>query len=104
MEKLQRENRVTAASKKCFTRMYSSRMRTARLLPYGGGGVSVQEGLCPGGSLSRGLSVQGVSVGGGCLSPGGVSVRGGGQSRAQNARNGPQNCQCPYFQPFFCLL
>ena len=38
--------------------------------------VSVQEGLCPGGSLSRGLCPGGVSVQGG-LCPGGVSVQGG---------------------------
>ena len=47
--------------------MHSSRMRTARSLPYGGvpvqEGVSVQGGLCPGGlcpggSLSRGVSVR----------------------------------------------
>ena len=55
------------------TRMHSSRMRTAPSLPYGGGvsgvsiwggGVSVQAvsvqgvGFCPGGSLSRRVSVQ----------------------------------------------
>ena len=53
------------------TRMHSSRMRTARSLPYGWGslsrvvsvqGVSVQGSLCPRGSLSKAVSVQGVSV------------------------------------------
>ena len=47
------------------------------------GVVSVQRGLCPGGFLSKGLSVQGVSVQGGLcprggLCPGGVSVQGEG--------------------------
>ena len=42
------------------TRMHSSRMRTARSLLYQGvsRGVSVQGSLCPGGSLSRGVSVR----------------------------------------------
>ena len=52
--------------------MNSSRMRTVRCLLYGGGmglclgvsiqGVSVQGGLCPGQTLSRRVSVWGVSV------------------------------------------
>ena len=44
-------------------------MRTARSLPYGGGG-----GLCLGGSLCPGaVSVQGASVQGGSLSGGSMS-------------------------------
>ena len=48
--------------------MHSSRMCTAHSLPYGGslsgggGEVSVHGGLCPEGSLTRGVSVQGISV------------------------------------------
>ena len=40
--------------------MHSSRMRTARSLPYG-------VGLCPGGSLFRGVSVRGMSLSEGSL-------------------------------------
>ena len=58
-----------------FTRMHSSRMRTARSLPYGEGG-SVQGGLCPGGSLSQVVLYPGGSLSKGSLSRG-VSVRGG---------------------------
>ena len=69
-----------------FTRMHSSRMRTARSLPYGGvglcpGGSLSKVGLYPGGSLSkgslsRGVSVWGISVQRGlCRGRGGVSVR-----------------------------
>ena len=63
-----------------FTRMLSSRMRTARSLPYGTG-LCPRGGLCPGEvsvqgrSLSRGSLSSGVSVQGG-LCPGEVSVRG----------------------------
>ena len=57
------------------TRMYSSRMRTARPLPYGEvsvGGVSVQGGLClgglcPTGSLSGGICPGVLCSGGLCL-------------------------------------
>ena len=47
------------------TRMHSSRMRTARSLPYGG--VSVQGCLCPGGggSVRGALCSEGVCPGGG---------------------------------------
>ena len=52
-----------------LTRIHSSRMRTARSLPYGGvsvqgggslsgGPLSRDGGLCPGGSLSREVSVR----------------------------------------------
>ena len=57
------------------TRMLSSIMRTARTLSYGG--RSLSGGLCPGGSLSRRVSVWGVSVrgsmSGGSLSRGSLS-------------------------------
>ena len=71
--------------------------------PLGGGGVSVQGegslsgGLCPGGSLSRGLyprgvSVQGVSIQGGLCPRGslskGVSVQGGLCSRGVSVQGG----------------
>ena len=71
------------------TRIHFSGMRTdCSLLSRGVSvqGVSVQGGLCPGGSLSRGVSVQGaslsrgVSVQGASLSRG-VSVKGGSLSR-----------------------
>ena len=52
------------------TRMHSSRMRTARSLPYGG---LCPRGSCPGGSLSRGVRCSGVS----CLGGSRVSVQGG---------------------------
>ena len=57
-----------------ITRMHSSRMRTARSLPYGGSLLG--GGAWPGGSLSRGVSVWGVPGQGGSLSRG-VSVQGG---------------------------
>ena len=46
------------------TRMHSSRIRTARYLPYSGGSLS--GGLCPGGSLSRSLCLGGLCPGGLC--------------------------------------
>ena len=67
--------------------MHSSRMRTARSLPYGR--VSVQGGLCPEGvsvqekSLSRGVSLGG---GGGEVFVQGVSVQG--VSRGSLSRKG----------------
>ena len=83
-------------------RMHSSRMRTARSLPYREGGLSLG-GLCPVGSLSRGVqrrglcpevglsprgslpgggvSMQGVSVQGSLCPGGSVSVQGEGVSR-----------------------
>ena len=66
--------------------MHSSRMRTARSLPNrGGGGVSVQGGLCLGwglqGFLSRG------SLSGGGSAKGGVSVREGPLDRDLIGRN-----------------
>ena len=68
------------------TRMHSSRMRTARSLPFGGGvslsrGVSVRRSLSREGSLSRGslsrrASVQRGSLSGGHLCPGGLCAGG----------------------------
>ena len=59
--------------------MHSSRMRIAPSLPYRGSlseSLSREEGLCQGrGSLSRGISVQGVSVQQG-LCPGGGFLSG----------------------------
>ena len=56
-----------------LTRIHSSRMRTARSLPYGERSLSREAGVCPGG-----------------LCPGmGVSVRGGSLSREVSVRETP---------------
>ena len=59
--------------------MHSSRMRTARSLPYAGGvsvlGVSAQGGL-PRGMSAQGVSGQGVSAQGCVCLPGGFLTRG----------------------------